>query len=224
MGSFSQPHKLLKGIRMIRNITLALGLALLGGWAVLGEDAAKSQADPQSTFEPRSDPGAGQKFLEAFAGDWAVTKTFYPRTGDPVKTPGTCRQTMIHADRFLKSEFVFQSLVPGQKQGEETTGLGIIGWDASTKKFTSIWTDSRSTRISIRQSEEPFDGKQIVLTSRSLDEAPGANARKSKTITRLEDDGRKIVHRQYTVAPSGEERLVMELILTLKPKAEQTAP
>jgi hypothetical protein len=198
---------------------LALGLALVSGQALVGEDAAKQPADPQSTFEPRSDPGAGQKFLEAFAGDWAVTKTFHPRTGDPVKTPGTCRQTMIHAGRFLKSEFIFQSPLPGQ-QGEETTGLGIIGWDAGTKKFTSFWTDSRSTRISIRESEEPFDGKQIVLVSRSLDEVPGADARKSKTITRLEDDGRKIVHRQYTVAPSGEERLVMELILTLKPKSE----
>jgi hypothetical protein len=208
---------------MIRHVTLALCLALLSGQVLLGQDTAKGQADPQSTFEPRSDPGAGQKFLEAFAGDWAVAKTFYPRTGDPVKTPGTCRQTMIHAGRFLKSEFVFQSPVPGQKQGEETTGLGIIGWDAGTKKFTSFWTDSRSTRISIRESGEPFDGKQIVLVSRSLDEAPSADARKSKTITSLEDDGRKIVHRQYAIAPTGEERLVMELILILNPKSDQPA-
>jgi len=209
---------------MIRNITLALGLALLGGQALLGQDAAKRPADPQSTFEPRSDPGAGQKFLEAFAGNWAVTKTFYPRSGDPVKTPGTCRQTMIHAGRFLKSEFVFQSPLPGQNQGEDTTGLGIIGWDPGTKKFTSFWTDSRSTRISIRQSEEPFDGKQIVLSSRSLDEAPNADARgKSKTVTKLEDDGRKIVHRQYTISPSSDERLVMELVMTLKPKSDQPA-
>jgi len=199
---------------MIRRVTLALGLVLLGSQALVGEDAAKGQSDPQSTFEPRSDPGAGQKYLEALAGDWEVTKTFYPRTGDPVKTTGSCRQTMIHAGRFLKSEFVFRS------PGEETTGLGIIGWDAGTKKFTSFWTDSRSTRISIRQSEEPFDGKQIVLVSRSLDEAPNADARKSKTITRLEDDGRKIVHRQYSIAPSNEERLVMELVLTLKPKPD----
>src|SRR5215475_13768907 len=200
---------------MIRRVTVALGLALLGCPMLLGEDAAKSQSDPQSTFEPRSDPGAGQKYLEALAGDWEVTKIFYPRTGDPAKTAGSCRQTMIHGGRFLKSEFVYQS------PGEETTGLGIIGWDPGTKRFTSFWTDSRSTRISIRQSEEPFDGKQIVLSSRSLDEVPSADARgKSKTISRLDDDGRKIVHRQYTIAPTREERLVMELILILKPKSD----
>jgi len=203
---------------MIRNMILALGLALLSSQSLVGEDTAQGSVDPQSTFEPRSDPGAGQKYLEAFAGDWAVTKTFYPRTGDPVKTAGSCRQTMIHGGRFLKSEFVFQS------PGEETTGLGIIGWDPGTKRFTSFWTDSRSTRISIRQSEEPFDGKQIVLSSRSLDEVPNADARgKSKTISRLDDDSRKIVHRQYTIAPTGEERLVMELILILKPKSDQPA-
>src|SRR5262245_44680990 len=183
---------------MIRRVTLALGLLLLGSQALVGEDAAKSQGDPQSTFEPRSDPGAGQKYLEALAGDWEVTKIFYPRTGDPAKTAGSCRQTMIHAGRFLKSEFVFDS------PGEETTGLGIIGWDGGTKKFTSFWTDSRSTRISIRQSEEPFDGKQIVLMSRSLDEAPNAAARKSKTVTRLEDECCKIDHRQYSIARSSE--------------------
>src|SRR5262249_213365 len=138
-------------LEMTQNITLALSLALVSGQVLLGQDDAKRPADPQSTFEPRSDPGAGQKFLEAFTGDWAVTKTFYPRTGEPVKTRGSCRQTMIHAGRFLKSEFVFQSPAPGQKQGEETTGLGIIGWDTGSKKFTSFWTDSRSTRISIRQ-------------------------------------------------------------------------
>jgi hypothetical protein len=36
-------------------------------------------------------------------------------------------------------------------------------------------------------------------------------------VTRLEDAGRRIVHRQYTASSDGSERLVMELILTRKP-------
>jgi hypothetical protein len=39
-----------------------------------------------------------------------------------------------------------------------------------------------------------------------------------RTVTRLEDDGRRIVHRQYTAGEGGRERLVMELILTKKDK------
>ena len=36
--------------------------------------------DPQEKFEPKGAPGAGQKFLARFVGDWKVEKTFFPRT------------------------------------------------------------------------------------------------------------------------------------------------
>ncbi len=176
--------------------------------AMAAEPAPKDK-DPQSAYEPRSKPGAGQAFLVHFVGDWDVAKTFYPRSGDPVRVKGECRQTMIHDGRFLQSEFVFH-------QGDQkTTGLGLIGFDPDSGKFTSVWTDSRSTRMSLRQSEDPFDGREIVLYSRSLD--PKAKiGRRSRTVTRLEDDGRTIVHRQYTAGDEGKERLVMELVLTRK--------
>src|SRR5262245_51278922 len=101
----------------------------------------QDKKDPQSTFEPRSAPGAGQKFLEKFAGDGEVVKTFYPRTGDPVRSKGECKQTMIHGGRFLESRFVFQG------SSGKTTGTGTIGYETETGKFTSVWVDSRSTRM-----------------------------------------------------------------------------
>src|SRR5262245_43023052 len=94
---------------MTRQFVLAAMLALAGGELVCGADAGGEKADPQASFEPRSDPGAGQKYLSAFVGQWEVAKTFYPRTGEPVKASGTCRQSLIHGGRFLKSEFVFGS-------------------------------------------------------------------------------------------------------------------
>jgi hypothetical protein len=168
--------------------------------------SAEAQKDAHSTFEPRSNPGAGQKLLERFAGDWRVTKTFYPQTGEPIRAEGRCRQSMIHEGRFLQSEFVFQ------QGGKKTTGLGITGYEPESGRFTSFWTDSRQTRMSVRRSHDPFEGKQIVLYSRSLD-GDGKEARRSKTVSRLEDGGRKLVHRQYALGPGGEERLVMELVM-----------
>jgi hypothetical protein len=198
---------------MARQSVTAVFLALFGGQLLCGANVGRAQSDPQSSYEPRSNPGVGQKYLESFVGDWDVTKKFYPRTGEPVQTTGSCRQSMIHGGRFLKSDFVFRS------SGDETTGLGIIGWDAGSKGFTSFWTDSRSTRFSVRQSEAGFDGKQIVLYSRALDPDPGQTERRSKTVTRLEDDGKKIVHRQYAIDSEKNERLVMELVLTRKSAA-----
>jgi hypothetical protein len=187
---------------------MALFLAA-GHLAGAGQPPSGQQKDPQSTYEPRSAPGAGQKFLARFVGDWDVLKTFYPKSGNPFRMKGECRQTMIHEGRFLRSEFVFG-------QGEtKTTGLGIVGFEPASGTFTSVWTDSRATRMSLRQSEGPFNGSEIVLFGRSLS-AGGKESPRSRTVTRLEDEGRKIVHRQYALGPNAQERLVMELALTRK--------
>jgi hypothetical protein len=188
-------------------LLVAAAVSLLVG----AGQAPRKQQDAQSTYEPRSQPGAGQKFLKQFVGDWEVIKTFYPRSGAPVRIEGTCHQTMLHDGRFLQSEFVFTH------EGARTTGLGLIGFEPESGRFTSVWTDSRQTRMSLRQSQDPFDGKEIVLYSRSL-EVEGKEARRSRTMTRLEDDGRKLVHRQYAAGAGGKERLVMELMMTRKGK------
>ena len=182
----------------------------------------KASKDAQSSYEPRSGPGAGQKYLEAFVGEWDVVKTFYPRSGGaPSRMPGTCRQTMIHDGRFLQSEFVFE------QAGRKTSGLGLTGFDPQSGRFTTVWTDSRQTRMSFRQSRDSFDGKQIVLFSRSFDEnasikGQGQGPPPSRTVSRIEDQGRRIVHRQFNSGPDGKERLIMELLMTRKASSPST--
>jgi len=184
-------------------LVVGLGIGCLGG----AGQPPEQRKDPQSTYEPRSEPGAGQKYLAALAGDWEVIKTFYPRSGDPVKVSGQCRQTMIHDGKFLQSEFVFD------QAGKKTTGLGLVGFDPQTGRFTTIWTDARSTRMSLRQSQDPFNGKEIVLHGRPLED-DGKGHPPSRTVTRLEDHGSRIVHRQYVAGPDGKERLIMDLVMT----------
>ncbi|HYB53721.1 MAG TPA: DUF1579 family protein [Thermoanaerobaculia bacterium] len=171
--------------------------------AVLGQKPPEAQA----AYEPRSGPGAGQKFLEKLAGEWDVVKTFYPASGDPARSNGRCVQSMVHGGRFLKSDFVFDG--PSGK----TTGLGLIGFESESGRFTSVWTDSRSTRMSLRRSDMPFNGEEIVLYGRSLD-GEAAGRPRSRTVTHLEDGGRRILHRQYVPGPDGKERLIMELEMT----------
>jgi hypothetical protein len=165
--------------------------------------------DAQAAIEPRSGPGEGQKLLARFAGEWDVVRTFYPRSGEPTVVRGTCVQKMVQEGRFLESDFVFEA-----PEGR-TTGMGITGFDPQTGRFTSFWIDSRSTRFSVRQSRDPFDGEHVVLHSASLGE-PGPNERQSWTTAALEDGGRRLVHRQYGLGPDGKERLVMQLEMTRK--------
>jgi Protein of unknown function (DUF1579) len=185
-------------------VMTAVASALLAMTAIESPRAAQGQ-DPQAKFEPKSAPGAGQKYLTRFVGEWDVAKAFFPRSGEPNRSKGACRQTMIQGGRFLQSEFTFG-------EGErKTTGVGLIGFEPESSTFTSVWIDSRQTRMSMRKSREKFDGSQIVLFSETLGEAK--EARRSRTVSKIEEGDKKIVHRQYSLG-QGEERLVMELVMT----------
>ena len=113
---------------------------------------------------------------------------------------------MIQGGRFLQSDFTFG------EGDRKTTGLGLIGFEPESGLFTSVWIDSRQTRMSMRKSRDRFDGAEIVLYSESLGEAK--ESRRSKTVSRLEDGDKRLVHRQYNLGPAGEERLFMELVMT----------
>lgn len=194
-------------------LSLGVGALLLGAGAPPQEPKAM---DPQNAFEPRSAPGAGQEFLKRFVGEWDVVKSFHPRGGGVARSTGTCTQSMRQDGRFLQSDFTFK-----QEGGGSTTGQGLIGFDAATGLFTSVWIDSRSTRMSMRRSRAGFDGKQIELFAASLDaesgnpgQGQGQGPPRTKTITRIENDGKTITHRQYVTSPDGAERLMMELQMT----------
>jgi hypothetical protein len=163
--------------------------------------------DPQNSFEPRTGPGEGQKLMEKMVGEWDVVKSIFPVGKEPRRTKGSCRQMMIHDGRFLRSEFIFE-----EPDGKKTDGVGILGYDPASGLFTSVWTDSRSTRFSLRQSEGKFDGEQIILYARALEGAP--DGRHSRTVAKLEENGKKLYHRQYVVGADGKEFVIMELAMT----------
>jgi hypothetical protein len=159
-------------------------------------------------YEPANAAGAGQKLLAQFAGEWDVVKTFFPASGDPRVTKGTCKQYMVQDGKFLESDFTF--FEPDGK----TTGTGISGFDSKTNRFTTVWYDSRQTTMSIRQSDGTFDGKTIVLWATPLD--PDRPGRKTVARAHLEEDGRVLVHRHFAIDDKGNERMVIEWRMTRK--------
>ncbi|HET8825335.1 MAG TPA: DUF1579 family protein [Terriglobales bacterium] len=160
-------------------------------------------------YEPSAAPGAGQKLLSQFVGEWDVLKTFFPMNGKPIVTKATCKQYMIQDGKFLQSDFTFLN-----PDGSKSTGTGISGFDPKTNRFTTVWYDSRQTTMSIRQSDGTFDGKNIVLWATPLDtENPG---RKTVARAHLEQDGRLLLHRHYLIDDKGNERMMIELRMTRK--------
>ena len=189
----------------------AAALALIGtapGKTQEQRTPATTPRDVQGRVEPPSAPGAGQAFLKTFEGEWTVERNFYPPSGGaPNRATGEATQKMVQDGRFLQSDFTFH------QNGETSTGTGISGFDPQTGLFTTFWYASRSTQFSIRQSREPFDGKQIVLYSAGVGGKPD---RLSRTVSHLEDNGRRLIHQQFNIGADGKERLLMELILVRK--------
>jgi hypothetical protein len=187
-------------------ITATLLIAIATATATIAQQT-------HNQYEPPNAPGAGQRLLAQFAGDWDVVKTFFPLNGQtngkPIVTMGTCKQYMIEDGKFLQSDFTFFSA-----DGTKSTGTGISGFDSKTNRFTTVWYDSRQTTMSIRQSDGTFDGKNIVLWATPLDtEHPG---RKTVARAHLEEDGRVLLHRHFVVDDKGEERMMIELRMTRK--------
>jgi hypothetical protein len=177
--------------------------------ATLLTAAAAVAQQTHKQYEPPNEPGAGQKLLAQFAGDWDLVKTFFPMNGKPVVTKGTCKQYMIQDGKFLQSDFIFIN-----SDGTNSTGTGISGFDSKTNRFTTAWYDSRQTTMSIRQSDGTFDGKNIVLWTTPLDtEHPG---RKTVARAHLEEDGRLLLHRHFVIDDKGDERMMIEFRLTRK--------
>jgi hypothetical protein len=174
--------------------------------ALLIATAALAQ-QTHNQYEPSTAPGAGQRLLAQFVGDWNVVKTFFPMNGKPIMTKGECKQFMIQEGKFLQSDFTFFN-----SDGTKSTGTGISGFDPKTNRFTTVWYDSRQTTMSIRQSDGTFDGEHIVLWATPLDsERPG---RKTVARAHLEEDGRILLHRHFMIDDKGEERMMIEFRMT----------
>jgi hypothetical protein len=80
-------------------------------------------------YEPPNPPGAGQRLLAQFTGDWDLVRTFFPMNGKPIVTKGTCKQYMIQDGKFLQSDFTFFN-----PDGTKSTGTGISGFDSKTNR------------------------------------------------------------------------------------------
>jgi hypothetical protein len=84
----------------------------------IGTVAVAQQTHNQ--YEPANAPGAGQKLLAQFAGDWDVVKTFFPMNGKPIVTKGACKQYLVQDGKFLESDFTFFD-----SDGTKSTGTAL---------------------------------------------------------------------------------------------------
>jgi hypothetical protein len=125
---------MLQGIGMAVALALVLGVLAGRTWA----DDAKSPPTPEALLKALAEagkPGAEHKKLEPFIGEWTFTmKLWTDPSRPPAELKGTIERKWILGGRFV------QETARGEcvKSGKTIEGLGLLGYDAGQKKFTSV--------------------------------------------------------------------------------------
>jgi hypothetical protein len=109
-------------------------------------------------------------------------------------------------DRFLKEDF------SGDVLGEGYQGLGLMGYDAASRRFTTVWLDSLNTAIAVQKGSYLPDSNSFELTGEVYDPLLG---RTKTTQTQIHITSKDT----YTVtmidtAPNGREFKSLEIVYT----------
>ena len=136
---------------------MALAAALAFAGAVRAEDQNPGADAGMELWIKLGKPGPNQKILERMAGKWDTVTKMSMGPGQPeTESKGTLESVMILGGRFLRVES------QGEWQGHAFESLGIMGYDNTKEKFTTVSMDSTGTMFI--QAEGSWNAKAQVLS------------------------------------------------------------
>jgi Protein of unknown function (DUF1579) len=115
-------------------LTAALGLTGIAQSA-LAADAKlpPSAGDALKALAEAGKPSAEHQKLQPLVGDWNLTlKMWTDASQPPAELHGTVQRKWIMGGRFV------QETVKGEYEGKPFEGMGLWGYDAAQKKFTTV--------------------------------------------------------------------------------------
>jgi hypothetical protein len=135
---------------ILKSLGAAAALALLLGvmYQATQADEPKTPPSPETLLKALAEagkPGAEHKKLEPFVGRWTFTlKLWTDPNQAPAELKGTIERKWIMDGRFV------QETARGEcaQTGKTFEGMGLLGYDAAQKKFTSVKACSLSGTIS----------------------------------------------------------------------------
>jgi hypothetical protein len=130
-------------------MTAACLAVLAGGWM-----SAETQPDEavvpdmemvMKMMEEAAKPNdPHHAYLKKMEGDWKITAKFTMEPGSPPEVShGTSKNRLVLGGRQIMSEVDLAMKFMGQEM--DFDGIGIMGYDKTTKRFQSTWVDTMST-------------------------------------------------------------------------------
>ena len=152
-------------------------------------------------------PTAEHAMLAKDAGEWdAAVKMWMDPSQPATESKGTEKVSMI-------GPFWQVSRYKGSMMGQEFTGLGMVGWDASKKHYITSWIDSMTPSIS--HGTGSYDAATRTFTGTMDGMGPdGKPVKMSQKTVWKGDDTR--VFTMGMPGPDGKEFTTMEITYTRK--------
>lgn len=162
----------------------------------------------------RMTPNEKHQILKQFVGNWEYTGTFKMSNDAPVQDmTGTMNNTMAYDGRFLKQ------VIEGPWMGSKFEGLGFTGYDNVREEFVTTWLDNMATGIMVSSGDYDASTKTLNLTGEHSCAMSGEKDRYYRSEWTLLDEDNS-VYRSYTLDPTGEEFMTMEIKYTRKMASE----
>ena len=163
---------------------ITFGIMLTVSPALAKEKKHDKKMDPQAEMElwkKLGTPGEPHKLFAGIAGSYTThTKEWMEPGKPPVESDGTSESKMLLDGRFLYQEY------HAQMMGQPFSGIGIDGYDNSTKKYVTAWIDTMGTGIFFMEGTASADGKTITL--RGSHPEPGGGKMSHRAVWKITDN------------------------------------
>jgi hypothetical protein len=169
-------------------------------------------------FVRYSMPGKEHKLLQRMAGRWETVSKYWKEPGEPpVEAKGSAKRKLVLDGRFIMEE------LDGGVLGMPFRGVGLYGYDAFEKKYTSAWLDTTSTAICTYLGV--YDEKKDLVDFVGEYGDPWTGVKmKIRGVTRFLGEDKHALE-LYMPTDKGGERKLLEIVYTRaqpKPKRETT--
>jgi len=192
----------------ILGLCVAVVLVLSGpGWA----QEAKTPPSPADVLKLLADsgkPGPEHQKLQPLVGNWKFTvKLWTDPSQSPAELKGTAERKWIMDGRFV------QETVKGEFNGKSFEGLGLIGYHAGEKKFSTVRACGLCGTISHGYSTFDSTGNKLVYTTEECCPLSGEKIKDRDEVI-IESTDRIVTNIYKTI--DGKEAKVMEIVYSRK--------
>ena len=149
-------------------------------------------------------PGPNHELLASIAGDWTFKARMWMNpTAQPSESMGTVNYTTLFGGRFVEGHY------RGDMMGMPFEGLGLMGYDNTSGRFQSSWTDNMDTSIMYMTGQYDESTKTLTYTGQMDDPVKPGSKVKVRQVVRLTSPDSHVM--EWYETRNGKETKTMEI-------------